>query len=365
MFGKSRVIAVVAVLLLLGITCGIAAAAEVAPGVVIKGYMQNRFYAAPGANGEFRSERISISAVAALPNDSTGYVELYYHPWGSGSGLYLESAYYDTALGKGRIRIGKGRRMTFGITPAWPSRKTSNYGVVSEAFTQDRIQGVQYMLQQGVLDLGVSAHTAYRLGTRNLGEIPGDTVRNPAHQVSHLALRDLPGELSRHLEISARLGGKWPNGLKAGVSYSAGTLDGRDLATLKTAGLVSAASTDDDRNVLGLDVSYKAPSGFILQGEWYDSGAGDLDYGAWNLLAGTELPSGWKVFARYGVQDMDVTATSNQLTWDTQQISLSVVQPLRKNLWIQYEYEINDEDPPAGVGSVKNDLFFVELFTGF
>jgi len=44
---------------------------------------------------------------------------------------------------------------------------------------------------------------------------------------------------------------------------------------------------------------------------------------------------------------------------------LSIVQPLRRGLWLQYEYEINDEKPPAGVGKVQNNLFFVELFSGF
>jgi len=41
------------------------------------------------------------------------------------------------------------------------------------------------------------------------------------------------------------------------------------------------------------------------------------------------------------------------------------IQPLRRGLWLQYEYDINDEKPPAGVGKVQNNLFFVELFSGF
>ena len=108
-------------------------AADAAPSAQIHGYMQNRIYAGDGASPEFRSERISVSALAGLPDDSSAYVEVYYQPWASASGLYLESAYYDRPLGKGRLRVGKGRRITFGMTPSYPNRKTSNYGLVAEA----------------------------------------------------------------------------------------------------------------------------------------------------------------------------------------------------------------------------------------
>jgi hypothetical protein len=371
----------VAVVLLSALAASLALAVDVAPGVSVKGYMQNRFYAGPGSNPQFRSERISLSAIGNLPNESTAYAEVYYHPWAPASGLYLESAYYDTGLGQGRVRIGKGRRMTFGITPAWPNRKTSNYGIVSEAFTQDRIQGVQYMLQKDVLDFGIALQTGYRLGTRNIGEIPGDSQRNPTHQVAHLAFRDAnagggsPSSLNRKLAVSTRVGGKWGDGLRAGASLYMGSLDPADVTSLTSAGplvtptgapsLLPAGTTSDTQRVWGLDASYKLPSGFVTQGEWYDAKVSALNYDAWNVLAGLELPSGWKFFARYAEQNIGVAPTANQLSWDVQQVSLSMVQPLRKGLWLQYEYEINSEDPPPGISSIKNNLFFVELFTGF
>ena len=386
---------------LLGIMSSFAFAADAPAGVQVHGYMQNRVYLADGASAEFRSERISISALAPLPDESNAYVELYYHPWTSSNGLYAESAYYDTGLGAGRVRVGKGRRMTFGITPAYPNRKTSNYGLVSEAFTQDRIQGVQYMIQKGALDAGISVHTAYRLGIRNIGEIPGDDVRNNAtagpplhigHIVPHLSLRDphsgsgtpvtstAPNQLSRHPQFSGRLGGKWKSGLKAGVSYSFAHLDARDRANLNTAGTVLAptnpttgaatpsigggAFTGESMRIFGLDAGHKFPCGLVLQGEFYDAKVSNLRYGAWNGLIGYEMKSGWKFFARYAKQDMDIARSANPLTWDTQQVSISLVQPLRKGLWLQYEYEINTEDTDTGL-SVPNNIFFVELFTGF
>lgn len=338
-------------------------AVEVAPGVKVSGYMQNRLYLAPGANPTFRSERISISATAALPNESTAYVEWYYHPSATGSGLYLESAYYDTPIADGRLRIGKGRRLTFGITPAYPNRRTSNYGIFSETFTQDRIQGVQYVTQRGNLDFGISAHTALRLGVRNIGEIPGDTVRNADHQVPHLSLRDLPGDWSRKIEVASRIGSRW-NNLRAGASLSVADLDNRDLDFLKANDLVPVTATDNDRLMWGLDFTYK-PSAFVVQGEWADAEASDLSLDGWNILLGWEPPTGWKFFGRYAEKNIDVAPTTNPRTWDVEQIQLSAVQPLGKGLWLQYEYEINRESPPAGIGSVRNNLFFVELFTGF
>ncbi len=48
-------------------------------------------------------------------------------------------------------------------------------------------------------------------------------------------------------------------------------------------------------------------------------------------------------------------------TWDTQQLTLGIVQPIRKGVWAEFQYEKNMERP----GSADNDLLFVEFFTGF
>jgi len=117
--------------------------------------------------------------------------------------------------------------------------------------------------------------------------------------------------------------------------------------------------------VIGPDLVFQRPSGFVLQGEWYDAKVSALKFRTWDLVAGWQPPVGWKFFARYAKQDMRIPATANPLSWDTDQLSLSAVQPLRKALWLQYEYEINGEKPPAGIGKVKNNIFFIELFTGF
>ncbi|MDH7570456.1 MAG: hypothetical protein QHJ73_12820, partial [Armatimonadota bacterium] len=128
----------------------------------------------------------------------------------------------------------------------------------------------------------------------------------------------------------------------------------------------------------GLDLTYRNPSGVVLQSEYYRSKLSNLEYDAWNVLLGYEVPAaglpvgqgerkmlpGWKFYARYAEQNMDTPLTDNPLSWDTRQISLSVVQPIYRGVWLQYEYEFNLEDTNTGA-KVDNDVFFLELFTGF
>lgn len=370
-----KIIVMLVLVGLLSAVCVSALAQEPQP-VKVSGYMLNRGYIAPGSNMQFNAERISLSVLGTLPENRNAYVEWYYHPWAPASGLYQESAYFDTPLGDGRLRIGKGRGLTFGMTPAYPNRKTSNYGIVAEAFTQDRVQGLQYYSQKGPIDLGLAVRTGMRLGTRAIGELSGDAVRNKTHTVPHLCFRDLTDSLSNKLDVTVRVGGKWPNGLNAGVSYLYGTLDARDVTNLTTSSATNplspgatpaliAPTTNDDRRVLGFDLMYKLPSGFVVQGELYDGKMSTLDFDAWNVLAGYEPAGQWKFYVRYAEQNMGATPTANKLSWDTQQTSLSAVQPLGKGLWLQYEYEINNESPAPGEDKVDNNLFFVELFSAF
>lgn len=387
-----RITAPLAALALLGAHAAIAAdAGASSPAVQIHGYMLNRMYAAQGASPEFRTERISVSALAPLQDTSNAYVEVYYHPWApgsSGGNVYLESAYYDTPFAGGRLRVGKGRGTTFGMTPAYPNRKTTNYGIVSEAFTQDRVQGLQYTYQKGALDAGIAIREGMRLGTRNIGELSGDSnrvVKPEPNQVPHLSFRDLgaTGDTSDKLEIAGRVGGVWPNGLRGGVSFLVGRVDKRDLANLLSTAvntlnpeggagtaLIQTPTTNKTRNVVGFDVEYKSPCGFVAQGEFYGAKASLVRYNAWDVLFGLEPTRGnMRYYVRYSQQNIkhnaDVPLTANPLSWDTRQVSLSVVQTLRKNLWLQYEAEINDEKPLPGIPKRKNNLFFVELFTGF
>lgn len=94
-FGKTAVLTLAVTAL--GLLCSVAFAADGPPAVQVHGYIQNRLYSGSGANAEFRTERVSVSAIADLPDKSVGYVEVYYLPYATSSGLYLESAYYGHA----------------------------------------------------------------------------------------------------------------------------------------------------------------------------------------------------------------------------------------------------------------------------
>jgi hypothetical protein len=368
-------IAVCAFIYVLIAACGAAIAVDISPTVQLHGYLQNRLYVPQGVTPEFREERVAVSATAALPKDSIVYVELDYHPSLANNSILVESAYYDTPFGPGHIRVGKGRDYTFGMTPYYANRKTSNYGIVAEKFTQDRIQGVQYLLQKGKLDIGASVHTQLRLGNRAIGTVPGDVTHDATHTVSHLAFRDTPGDLSQRLAFSARVGGIWKD-IKAGVSGSISSLDSRDLANLTTSSatntltpngtpsLLPADTTSTTFNKYGIDFIYKKQSGWLLQGEAYKSNISTMSVNAWDVLAGWDPPKGWKFYARYSQQNTDAVRTANPLSWDVQQITLSVVQPIRKGIWMQYEYEINTEDSNTGA-DVKNNIGFAELFVSF
>ena len=56
--------------------------------------------------------------------------------------------------------------------------------------------------------------------------------------------------------------------------------------------------------------------------------------------------------------------TASQLTWPTRQFTVGIIKPLRPGMWVELDYEKNMETT-AGLPKPKNDLLFLELFTGF
>ena len=159
--------------------------------VELHGYMQNRFYSNEAYSARFVTERVSLSAVGQLGNDATGYIEVYMQPWLTDRSnlpsilspgntvtaeeyrIYLESAYVDLPLSAGRIRIGKGRMLNFGMTPTYPNRKTTLYGILAETFTQDRVIGAQYDQKLGTFDIGGTLYTDLQVENRGIGDFAG------------------------------------------------------------------------------------------------------------------------------------------------------------------------------------------------
>jgi len=381
---SSRVICLVIAVAVIGATLLAALPASAAP-IEIHGWVLDRLYMPQGEPTHFQIERISLSAKATLDPKTEAYVEWYFHEWiptsTSSSDVskfgpaeqyryYLESAYVDLKeVAGGTIRAGKGRSYCFGLTPTYGMRKTSNYGILSEAFTQDRVVGVQYMRKQSNGgDWAVGVFNTERLANRKAGDI--GTLNPSVMTVKHLVDKDVPADQNHNLEVAARLTEPVNDEVSVGLSARRGKLDNEDMGFIATNfgdkfvggraktryGIAATARSQNGNGLLRL-----------ANLEYYWGQASRVKQAGWALLVGAEPkdPMAIKAYARFGSVDIDVPRTSNQLSWDVKQVQVSVVKPLRKTVWLQFEYEHNSENAPAGSPELGNNVFFTELFFGF
>ena len=345
--------------------------AQAADGLELHGWVANRFYGEPGS-AHFQAERISLYVSKDIDENLKAYIEYYYHNWANlktdkGSPWMLESAYVNFTDKKGnQLRIGKGRVFCFGLVPTYGNRKHSEYGLVAETFTQERSVGLQYFgsTADKKLDFGIALLNALPPSTRFSGTDQAFFRDEPV--VSHLADK---GD-GKNLAGSARIAVPVMAGGKLGLSYRTGKLTKADLTFLGSKDLLDRGAHSDTNNQWGADFNYKHKSGVVAQAEYYGAKMSSLDFNGWDALLGYEPadPMGVKYYARYGKLDLDPPAvTSSSYTWDQTQWIVSLVKPLRKGkpVWLQVEWISNDETPPSGTSKVDNDVFFVELFTGF
>jgi len=372
-------------MLLCGVVLALAASAAPAAKVDIHGFLLNRFYFDPGT-AHFETERIGLQASAPLADDVSGLIEWYYHPWSTTAPWYLESAYVDfkDKVG-GRLRVGKGRSYVFGITPTGGMRKTSEYGLVSELFTQDRVIGLQYNTQpkRGVA-WGVGVYDALNLGSRAVAD---NHVAGLAGN-SHLCDRENTDR--RALEAAARVTKQFTPALQVGLSVREARLSSNDLAFLRKN--FNRAWTSRAKMRYGLDATYRGKDGLISNAEVYLARTSSLDHLAYALLVGYEPknPNAMKAYVRWGVSNLNLSAAdvdpalpastdpstdpvyiaakklSDELTADQQQLMLSLVQPIRPGVWVELAYIVNGQDTlTPGVKIPHNDVGFVELCAMF
>lgn len=357
--------------------------------VELHGYSQNRFYANPNYSARFVVERVSLSAVGQIGTDGTAYIETYFHPWLTDRTFtnsfgapatadefrtYVESAYVDLPLAQGRIRFGKGRQLNFGMTPSYPNRKTSQYGILAETFTQDRIIGAQFDRKLGVLDAGMSLYSDQQVETRKIGEFAGSTnttvppsAPSPnvlVTTVQHLVDKDDPGELSGRLAVSARVGITKPT-YQFHISGATGGLSQSDANFIAQQYPVTGGLTKDkSHNKYGVDGSYSMGP-WVLQSEAYQGNFSFLKITGYQVLVGYQPKDKMRAYARWSAINNNQTPNANQTTWDTQQLTIGVIQPIRKGVWAEVDYEKNSENPGSGLTERKNDMLFLEVFTGF
>jgi hypothetical protein len=143
-----------------------------------------RFYAPVAENdagdtaeSTFRAERFIIMFRGAVNDNIKGVCDIYLHPWVPvvNGFLYFESCYAEFSKKceksglNHRLLVGNGRNINFGITPSYGNRKTTEYTIVSDMFTHDRIMGVQYKGSAKKFNFGVSVHNGYDINARATG----------------------------------------------------------------------------------------------------------------------------------------------------------------------------------------------------
>ena len=345
--------------------------------IEVHGYAQNRFWFNPSSTARFAVERVSLSASAMLPENRKAYIEYYFNPnvppntatnvTNEEFRTYLESAYVDMPVGTGNLRVGKGRQLNFGITPTYPNRKTTQYGILSEAFTQDRIVGAQYAYKKGLFDLGASLYTDNTMGSKGQGAFPGAIPASDI--VSHFADRDIPAEISGRLAESLKLG-ITSGCLQAHISGALGALSQTNLTSTNdfTGGFNSIYNTPNntntDHNKYGIDATY-AKNNFVAQTEWYQGKFSFVQTTGYSILFGYQPKDKPRAYIRYAAINNDQAPNANPLTWDIEQLTFGFVKPISKGIWVELNYERNMERPGGGASSLDNDLLFAELFTGF
>lgn len=357
---KKNLASSIVVVLLLSLAVASMAQAPAVQNVDVHGFIQSRLQANPESGTRFYAYRIDLNLAAKLADGKSAYVEWYYHPWSTGSQTYLESAFMDVPLTDGKLRIGKGRMLNFGIVPTVPNRKMTQYSPLAELFTQDRIQGIQYTFQKENTDGGITLYTDNRIKSRLIGDTPGLEM-NPT--VDHFVEKD-DATVSGRMAVAARYG--WSDqDVKVHVSAAVGSLTPTDTDYIAT-GFGVAPTTDETHNKYGIDVQY-SKNGIVASGEYYTGRFSFATLSGYSLLLGYEPKEKEKAkfYARYTAMDNDQTIKpANKFSWPTKQIMLGIVQPISNKVWVELEYENNTEST-GGAASVKNDVLFAEFFTGF
>ncbi|RKY05483.1 hypothetical protein DRP77_00815 [Candidatus Poribacteria bacterium] len=349
----------------------------------------------------FRMERLIVMTRGSYKDAADYTVAIYYHPWVpliSGN-LYLESAYFVLkklpGIGKlpcnGRIWVGRGRRINFGVTPTYSNRKTSEYGIVSDMFTHDRVQGIQLSFSRKPLFWGISVYNGYKLGVRRAGPVSFLADRG-------LDLLNWGNDIDKGKEICGKAGLRLNGKLEAGVSASFAKLfdDGRELTdpekndevtlVMGLLGMrevnaetgeveVSGELERDYKARLGLDATLTpevksdiAPS--LLRCELYYGISGDLNHVGWQALMGIKVkPIRMDLYTRIGQILLDLEENrrnpANTMTWNLTQICVSSVFAIHKGLTLRVEFEKNLENPPEGAEEVDNDRLFFETLMAF
>jgi len=306
------------------------------------------------ANDEYTSriERYGIQFREKIDDEFAWLTEIYIHPQEADARarLYMESAFLDWNLSQRvpwnfRMRIGKGRNYCYGQTPDYSRRRTSDYPLYSEAFTQMRVTGIQTFSTFGNVELAVAIINPYSFRSRQLPDFNiGDAFDIPVCD------RDTDSSTLDRIGVSGRLG-YMNDMINVGLNaYASDPKEGTQGAKTR-AGFDGEIKTES--GLLG-QVQYTMAQTQVNMGGKVD----DLDHMGAEVLAGYEKDK-IGLYARYGMMDYDDKFQALNSTM------LSAVYKIRPRIHLRLEALINGEDTDASKGWVEKDndvLFFETLF---
>ena len=325
------------------------------------GFAQLREYFNPHHTAYGVADRVALDFTLKSPDKQIFYTSLYYHPYLKQDRVkyYLESLYYEIPVDNGsKVRLGKGRNQNFGVIPTYSNRLTTQYGILSETFTQDRIIGAQVngKINDNLL-FGFSMYMNPKIRARAVGSSP---VAEHSTSIPHFAERDDPynenGDPAMGLKITSNI----KNNLTASLSGAFGNLRDDDVNYINSQYGIDENSTTYYK--YGADVIWKNPK-FNLIGEAYYGRYSTLGILGLGASANYTLNKyGTKVAAKYNYMNYNKKPIfDNPITWEPSQLILGISHPLGKQLLLEFNYEFNMERG----GSISNDLAFIECMVSF
>ena len=290
-----------------------------------------------------RIDRYGINLTNKVDDEFDWVTEIYIHPTEADarSRLYMETAYLNWHLGNRlpwdfNVRIGKGRNYCYGITPSYSSRRTSDYSLYSEAFTQLRVVGFQTFSNFGNVQLALALVNPYSLMSRPVPDFPlGKSLNIP------ISDRDTDQSKIQRVGVSGRLGYKMKM-LNMGASFYMSETGPQD---------------DNELNRYGLDGELKLDNGLLAQGQFTIAKTNGEDHNGGEFLAGWEKDK-VGLYARYGVLTYDNgIGYDGSNRYDLNQTMLSVVYKIRPTIHFRLEGLINGEESDV---KCDNDVIFFE-----
>jgi hypothetical protein len=348
----------IALLMMLGTAVTVLAQVQVHGFLLARTMVTNTNYAE-------RIDRYGLRIMQKVDDEFDWLTEIYVHPSEADarSRLYMESAYLNWNLQNRlpwdfSVRIGKGRNFTYGLTPSYSSRRTTDYSLYSEAFTQVRVSGFQtfsYFMDKKV-KLSLALLDPYTLKSR---PVPDFTLAFGKFINIPICDRDNDtGAVRNRAAVSGRLAYETKI-LKIGVDGYVSQTGPDKIGNQKQKNALNRFGASGelklDTGLMAQGQVTMASTACDLDGNPNNGTEKDLSHTGGEALVGFENPM-YGLYARYGMLAYD------KKFQDLNQIMLSAVYHIRPTIDFRLEGLINGEkeDNAKGWKKVNNDVLMFE-----